>query len=367
MPAAAPLRKRRARLAAVASRLASFAREDPMKGTLHALVRWGIGCGAAASLGLAPFVGAAEEPLPVLEAKIPLGPVRGRLDHFALDAKRHRLFIAELANDSIGVVDLGTHTLLRQIEGVQEPQGVGFVDATDTLYVASGGDGALHLFSGADLAPSGTIALGSDADNVRVDAASGRVYVGYGSGAIGVIDAAARRKIADLALRGHPEGFQLDASRGRIAVNVPEDGATALIDLASGRALAAWRAEGLRANYPMALDAKTQRVIVAFRRPSRLVAFAEDGTLAATLPSCGDADDVFVDARRDLVYVSCGEGTVDVVGRRGSGYERVGRVPTAAGARTSLLLPDADRLVVAVPASPSQPAAVWIYRLPARP
>src|SRR5262245_23479969 len=38
-----------------------------------------------------------------LEAKIPLGNVAGRIDHMAIDLEKHRLFVAELGNDSIGV------------------------------------------------------------------------------------------------------------------------------------------------------------------------------------------------------------------------------------------------------------------------
>src|SRR6185437_4474373 len=39
-----------------------------------------------------------------LEGKIPLGSVRGRIDHMAIDLARRRLFVAELGNDSVGVV-----------------------------------------------------------------------------------------------------------------------------------------------------------------------------------------------------------------------------------------------------------------------
>jgi hypothetical protein len=42
----------------------------------------------------------------VLEAKIPLGDVRGRIDHFAVDLGRQRLFVAELGNNGVGVIDL---------------------------------------------------------------------------------------------------------------------------------------------------------------------------------------------------------------------------------------------------------------------
>src|SRR5256885_10463488 len=42
----------------------------------------------------------------VLESKIPLGDVKGRIDHLAVDAARQRLYVAELGNDSVGVLDV---------------------------------------------------------------------------------------------------------------------------------------------------------------------------------------------------------------------------------------------------------------------
>ena len=69
----------------------------------------------------------------VLETKIPLGQVRGRIDHLAIDAKRQRLFVAELGNDSLAVVDLGAGKLLRTIAGFSEPQGVAYVASTDEV------------------------------------------------------------------------------------------------------------------------------------------------------------------------------------------------------------------------------------------
>ena len=133
--------------------------------------------------------------LPVrLEAKVPLGDVRGRIDHMAIDLARQRLFVAELGNDSVGVVDLKDRKVLRTITGLKEPQGVGYVPSTDTLYVANAGDGSLRLFRGDDYSDAGRIDLGNDADNIRVDAAANRVIVGYGSGALAVIDAVSRSK-----------------------------------------------------------------------------------------------------------------------------------------------------------------------------
>jgi DNA-binding beta-propeller fold protein YncE len=298
----------------------------------------------------------------LIETKIPLGEVSGRIDHFAVDPGRHRLFVAELGNNSIGVIDLEKRNLLRTITGFKEPQGVEYVPSTDTLFVANAGDGSLRLFQGADLAPAGRIELGDDADNIRFDAPANRLIVGHGSGALAVIDPASRARIADIPLKAHPEGFQLDAASGRIFVNVPDAGQIAVVDRAAGKQVATWPMRDAAANFPMAIDVDGHRVIVAFRAPARLIAFAQDGAVAANLPLCGDADDLFVDAKRRRVYVSCGEGVVDIFERRGAGYERIGRVPTVSGARTTFFLADADRLFVAVRASGREPAAVWVFR-----
>ena len=64
----------------------------------------------------------AEDPAPlVLEAKIPLGAVTGRIDHFAFDADRQLLFVAELGNDSVGIVDLKEPKVLRGLPALREP------------------------------------------------------------------------------------------------------------------------------------------------------------------------------------------------------------------------------------------------------
>src|SRR5674476_1186324 len=78
-----------------------------------------------------------------LEAKIPLGSVRGRIDHMAVDLKRQRLFVAELGNDAVGIIDLENRKLIRTITGLKEPQGVGYEPTTDRLYVANAGDGSV--------------------------------------------------------------------------------------------------------------------------------------------------------------------------------------------------------------------------------
>ena len=155
---------------------------------------------AGFTLAERPTALGAETPPLQLEDKIPLGDVRGRIDHMAVDLARHRLFVAALGNNSLAIIDLATKRLDRLIGDLSEPQGVGYDPASDTLYVANAGDGSVRLFNGVDLSPSGRIELYSDADNIRIDSKAGRVFVGHGDGALAVIDASNREKIASASL-----------------------------------------------------------------------------------------------------------------------------------------------------------------------
>jgi len=311
---------------------------------------------------------AADPPPLVLEAKIPLGTVNGRIDHFAFDAERQLLFVAELGNDSVAVVDLKERNVVHRIPGLSEPQGIAYHAATGTLYVANAADGSLRLFQASDFAPLGRIELGADADNIRLDPWRNRIIVGYGKGGLAVIDPASRRKVADMPLDGHPESFQFDETGARIFVNVPDALQISALDAVTGRQVSILDSAGARSNFAMAVDADEHRVMIAFRNPARLVVFGTaTGAREASLETCRDADDVFVDARRRRLYVSCGEGVIDVFAQAdgaqaGGGYERIARLPTVAGARTSLFVPANDRLYLGVRATASEPAAIWVLR-----
>jgi hypothetical protein len=299
----------------------------------------------------------------VLEQKIPLGEVHGRIDHLAVDLARERLFIAELGNNSLGVVDLAAGKLLRRIGDLDEPQGVAYDPATDTVYVADGGDGLVHRFKGTELTPLGTIQLGGDADNVRLDPEAGRVVIGYGDGALALIDAASGKPKTEIRLPGHPESFQLEHDAQRVFVNVPDAHQITVVDRATGQQVASWGLADAQANYPMALDEVNGRLVVVYREPALLAVFdTASGAPVARLPACGDTDDVFLDPKRHQLYLSCGAGFLEVIQQRDDTYEELACIPTVTGARTALFVPERNRLYLAVRASGSEGAAVWVYR-----
>jgi YVTN family beta-propeller protein len=297
-----------------------------------------------------------------LEAKIPLRNVAGRIDHMAYDVARDRLFVAELGNNSVGVVDVNTRKVIHRISGLKEPQGVAYLATRDVLYVANGGDGMVRIFRGSDFSPVAVIPLSGDADNIRLDRSGKRIVVGYGKGALAIIDPEGGAKIADIPLKAHPESFQLDPGSDRIFVNLPDAKSIGVVNRAEEKEFSSWP-QPHSGNFAMALDNEKQRVFVVFRNPAKFVALAKDtGAVAAETDVCGDVDDLFLDATRQRVYISCGQGFVDVLDARDAAFTRLARITTVPGARTSLFVADADRLFLAVRAQAGQAAAIWVYR-----
>jgi DNA-binding beta-propeller fold protein YncE len=297
----------------------------------------------------------------VLDREIALPGVSGRIDHLALDVAGRRLFVAEVGAGAVDAVDIASGRVTRLAAGLSEPQGVAYLPALDEVIVATGGDGIVRFYSTRGGPELGRIPLGDDADDIRVEDGTGQVDVGFGSGGIALIDPKGRRLIRTLPLPAHPEGFQVD--RGRVYVNLPRSDRTDVLDEVTGRNLASWPNTRGHFNFPMAADPGAGLVAVVYRLPARLVLFdAASGRTVQDLGVCGDADDLWFDARRRRIYVSCGSGSVDVFVRKADTYVREAQVATGGGARTSLYDPTLDRLFVAVPARGGKPAAIWSFR-----
>jgi DNA-binding beta-propeller fold protein YncE len=256
----------------------------------------------AAMLTLAAARSEAAEHAPlVLEQTIALADVEGRIDHMAVDLGRRRLIVAELGNGTVDVIDLAAGRQVHRIANLPEPQGVAYVSGVDRIVVANAGDGSVRLYRAEDAAPVGSVALGADADNIRVVPGTGRLVVGYGSGGLAVIDAETAARIGGVTLPAHPEAFVLDHDGSRALVNVPDAGVIAVVDLPARRQIASWRVPKLRANFPIALDEESALAAVVFRDPARVALLdTSSGAVRAVSDTCGDADDAFFDLFRRI-------------------------------------------------------------------
>ena len=305
----------------------------------------------------------AEDPLKLIQT-IPLPGVKGRFDHFSIDAKGHRLFVAALGNNTVEVVDLTQGKRVHSIAGMSKPQGVLYLSTAKQILVANGDDGTLKSLDASDFSITHNLPELPDADNVRLDPSLGAVWVGYGDGALAEVASSGDKLTSTIKLPGHPESFQLEKKTSRILVNSPDAKQVAVIDAQNHGLIAKWPMEKFHANFPMALDESNHRLFVGCRSPARLVIFdTETGKQVQDLEISGDTDDLFYEGKRNRVYISCGEGFIDIIRQESSGaFKSLARIKTASGARTCFYSPDLDRLYLAVPERGSQKAEIRVYQ-----
>jgi DNA-binding beta-propeller fold protein YncE len=303
-----------------------------------------------------------QEPLRLVRT-IHLPRVEGRIDHLAFDAAGQRLFIAALGNNTVEVIDLKNGRLIKSLPGFREPQGIAVLPDARLVAVANGQGAGVQMVNAGDYSAATMIRLGDDSDNVRYDASAKRVYVGFGGGAVAAIGSADGKVLGEAKLAGHPESFQLERTGSRIFVNVPTAGHIAVIDRSTMTVVATWPVVAAKANFPMTLDEAGHRLFIGCRQPARVLVYdTTNGKLAGSADIAGDTDDLFYDAARKRLYVSGGEGFIDVLQLQpGDRFVRVGRIATAAGARTSLYVPEDNRLYLAVPHRGSQQAEIREY------
>ncbi len=318
---------------------------------------------AAAASAIVSMQGASGQAPLSLFGTIPLPAVEGRIDHLGFDADTQRLFVAALGNNTVEVLDLKSNRHLKSLPGFHEPQGIAVAADVKAVVVANGqGEGAQFLDS-SDFRVTRSVRLGDDSDNVRYDPAAKRLFIGFGGGALAAINAADGKVAGEAKLAAHPESFQLERNGSRIFVNVPSADQIAVIDRTAMKVLATWPVSGAKANYPMALDEANHRLFVGCRRPAKVLVYdTSSGKETGAFDIVGDTDDLFYDATRKRLYVTGGEGYVDVVQDEGANrFVRMERIPTASGARTSLFVADQGRLYLAVPHRGNQKAQIRVF------
>src|SRR5256886_16191509 len=267
-----------------------------------------------AAFCLYPTAAHAEEKTLQLKQTIPLPGVEGRIDHLDLDAANERLFVCALGNNTVEVLDLRKGQRIHSITGLGAPQGIAYLPEIDRLFIANDKGGICKIYDAKSYQAIGEINFKDDADNVRYDNSSKRIYVGFGSGGIAIINAPDGKQVGSIKLTAHPEAFELEKKGNRIFVNVPNSRHVAVIDRDKGEVVTTWKTDLAFGNFPMALDEANHRLFIGCRLPSRLVVLNTDsGDVVAKIDISGDTDDVFYDSKRHRIYVISGAGKIDVI------------------------------------------------------
>jgi DNA-binding beta-propeller fold protein YncE len=321
-----------------------------------------------------PSARAQTEPMPKLIGYISLPNVEGWMDHLAVDVRGQRLFVPAEHQKTIEVVDLRAGKVIHTITGfagaprktlyLPESNQI-WVDDAESVKAFDAGTYALVKNIPFDLDKSSKLIPDNGAFDpltrlfyvaVTADANSATATV---KGSVEIVDTKTGQRVGNIKVDGtDPSGIAFDAATPRMFVVLGDTAQVQVVDREKRAIIATWEITGGTAPHTVAIDTVHHRLFVGARvkpghifKPGKMVVMdTQTGKVVAALDTEGGADEIQYDAASQRIYFTGTTGHVDVFKQvDADNYQHLGKLVTAADAKTSLLVPELKRFYVAVP------------------
>jgi DNA-binding beta-propeller fold protein YncE len=348
--------------------------ETTMRARLAALMT----CTALAlTAAYAPAVRAADPAPLTLVGNTELPGYSGDFDHFGVDVKGDRLFLAAEDHGTLEVFKLSTGEHLKTVTGVETPHSIFFMPDQNRLLVTDTGAGMTKILDATTYAVVGSIKLTPGADSVGWDAPRGRLYVVTGGKDVDMkdcyveeIDPITGQEFSKVHFdSNHTEAMAVEQQGDHIFINITDKNYLAVIDKKTSTVIAQWPIKEAEQNAPIAMDEAHHRLFVVTRKPGKLVVLnADTGVSIASFKAPERTDEAVFDKANGRVYVLGGEGYIGVFQEDDPDhYSELARIPSGVAAKTGILVPSLNRLFVAVsPGEAKSGAAVLQFAVTPR-
>lgn len=309
-----------------------------------------------------------------LVGTIPLpGLHDGDPDHFAVDLKGHRLFLAAEENSKVEIIDTRTNKLIHTITGLKAPHSIVFRPHLDKLFVVDGEASEIKIYRSDNYKLIGHIPLSIDADSMAYDPVTKYMYVVNGGreahtpySFISIVDTTHAKKLADIKINSNRlEALALENSGSLLYFNITGDNAVGVINRVKRSLVNTWSISSIaHQNVPLAFDEADHRLFVVTREPGKLIVLdSMSGNVVTSMPCVDFSDDAVYDAKNKRIYVA-GTDFVDVFQQQDPDhYSRLAEVPGSYRAKTAILVPELNRYYLGVPRHGSQEAEVRIFKV----
>jgi DNA-binding beta-propeller fold protein YncE len=298
--------------------------------------------------------------------------VKGRFDHLGIDGGGNRLFVVAEEAGQVLVFDLGSGKIVHTIN-VPHPHAVLVRDDLNRIYITDEEKGAVNIYDGKSYEMQKAVPLKVDTDSIGYDPATHYLYVDNGGDnaheeftMLSVIDTTAATKLADIKIDGDTlEAMALEKAGNRLFLNNPAKNEVEVIDRKTNKLATSWPVKMGKDNSTMAFDESAHRLFVGCRSGQMVVFDSQSGKELQALPIGKGADDLMFDAANKRIYAtSGGAGVVNVYKETDPDhYQSLGQVPSGAGGKTGLLVPQMSRLFVPVPGKGTAGSAVYVYQV----
>lgn len=306
----------------------------------------------------------AQNKLPLkLIATIPLPDLVGDLEFFAPDLKGNRLFLCAENSKTVEVFDLLTGKRIHTITGFGEPHDIVYLPDTDHLIVTDGGDdfGWVERVSAKTYLIVDKIKLPNAVDEAVFDPVNKYFYVESGSAAPGgtthlvnIIDTKNFKLVGNITLPGKSSSaMAVDHAGEKLYVNNSGTSEIAVVDLRTRQVIARWPLPEAHNLNGLAFDEANHRLFSATRNPPKFWVFDTiTGQIVTTLTCTAYNDHMIFDPVRKRIYIT-GTETASVIEQRDADhYENIAEVPTGYRAKTSIFVPELNRIYIALSAKP---------------
>jgi hypothetical protein len=273
------------------------------------------------------------------------------MDYIAYNAASNTMWVPGGNTGAVDVVDVATGSV-RQIPGfatssvqtgggsrVVGPSGVSVGEGV--VYIGNRGDSSVCSVDSRTLTRGTCGKLDSMPDGVAYVGPTHEVWVTTPRDkSIRILDAATLRQKARLAYEGEPEGYAVDAGRGRFYTNLEDKDRTLAIDLKTHETVATWKPGcGEEGPHGLSLDPATGHLFLACSTLAEVLDAAHDGAVLSTIQTGDGVDDLHYSTDTHELYVGAAQAAMLTIARADAKGQlsMVAKVPTHRGARNAVV------------------------------
>jgi len=295
--------------------------------------------------------------------------VQNHFDHLTPDLKNNRLFVVPEDNKSIEVYNIRSGKFVHSIKGIGVGHSVVYRADIDRIFVTDGSDGDLKIFNGATYELLKTVKLLADSDATGYDPVTHYLYIADGGldaklnyTFLEIVNTDTGEHVGQIKIDSNRlEAMVVEKSGSRLFLNMTEKNSIGVIDRKKQAVAVVWPLT-CKVNASVAIDEIHHRLFAACRDGNMNVLDSDTGKVLQNLPISTGVDDMVFDPASQRVYVTAGEGFVNVFKEIDPDhYEVIGKVPTGPLGKTGLLVPALNEYLVAVPPHGDKCAEVLVF------
>jgi DNA-binding beta-propeller fold protein YncE len=276
------------------------------------------------------------------------------MDYIAFDATTNSLWVPAGNTGAVDVVDVATGKV-RQIQNlptaevqarggtrVLGPSGVSIGEGV--VYIGNRGGSEVCAYNSRTLARVACQHLDSRPDGVAFVAPTKEVWVTTpGEQGIRILDGTTLAQKTKLTYPGNPEGYAVDAKRGRFYTNLEDKDRTVAIDLKTHETVATWNpACGGGGPHGLGLDVAAGHLFIGCDATAEVMNVGGDGAVLSKVETGDGVDDIHYESATHLLYVGAARAAKLTIARADSAGKltTVAQVSTQNGARNGVVTKD---------------------------